>query len=439
MQHQLRLFFLLLLFIALHALQAQTTPKWREIHPGIWKTTVGKPEKISLLGAAAIEPRLDALAALPKTVFPLEKGDISAQVIDGKTYLRFPLEEGEQVFGLGLNFQSVNQRGRTMTLHVDHYGGQDNGRTHAPVPFYVSSKGYGVLIDAARYITVYAGTAIRIDAKHPPALLNRNTDKNWEAQPYSDAMELLVPAEGATLYVFGGPTPMNVVQRYNLMNGGGYLPPKWGLGFTQRVPTLYSQDDILKEVQQFEEHQFPLTFIGVEPGWHSMSYPCTFEWDKTRFPDPKDFLKKLADKGISANLWLNPYVSPTALLYPKIKPFTGSHTVWNGIVPDFTMPQARQLFKEHFMRNHLNIGVGGYKIDEVDGFDSWVWPDVATFPSGTSAEQMRQTYGLMVQQMTASWFKEINKRTYGLVRASNAGASNFPYVSTTIITATRTL
>ncbi len=28
----------------------------------------------------------------------------------------------------------------------------------------------------------------------------------------------------------------------------------------------------------------------------------------------------------------------------------------------------------------------------------------------------------------ASWFKEINKRTYGLVRASNAGASNFPYV-----------
>lgn len=428
MQHQRRLFLTFLLFTVLYSSQAQTSPRWQEVYPGIWKTTAGKPEKISLLSTAGASPNRDALATLPKTSFPLAKADISVRVIDGKTYLRFPLDEGEQLFGLGLNFQTVNQRGRIMELHVDHYGTKDNGRTHAPVPFYVSSKGYGVLVDAARYITVYAGTAVRADAKHPPVLRDRNTDKKWEAQPYSDAVEMLVPAEGATLYIFGGPTPMNVVQRYNLMNGGGYLPPKWGLGFTQRVPTLYSQDDILKEVQSFEEHNFPLDFIGVEPGWHSMAYPCTFEWEKTRFPDPKGFLKKLADKGISANLWLNPYVSPVGSLYPKIKPFTGSHTVWNGIVPDFTMPQARQLFKEHFMREHLNIGVGGYKIDEVDGYDNWIWPDVATFPSGTSAEQMRQTYGLMVQQMTGSWFKEINKRTYGLVRASNAGASNFPYV-----------
>jgi alpha-glucosidase (family GH31 glycosyl hydrolase) len=418
----------LLFCITIQTAQGQTNLQWQEIHPGIWNASVGQPEKINLLSAAAIQPKTAALAQLPKTVFPLDKTDISAQVIDGKTYLRFPLDEGEQLFGFGLNFQSVNQRGRIMTLHVDHYGGVDNGRTHAPVPFYVSSKGYGVLIDAARYITVYAGTGTRVDTKHPPALLNRNTDANWTPQPYSDAVEILVPAEGTNLYVFGGPTPMHVVQRYNLMNGGGYLPPKWGLGFTQRVPTLYTQNDILKEVQQFEEHKFPLTFIGVEPGWHSMAYPCTFEWDKTRFPDPKGFLKKLDDKGISANLWFNPYVSPTASLYPKIKPFTGSHTVWNGIVPDFTMPEARQLFKAHFMKEHLSIGVGGYKVDEVDGYDSWLWPDVATFPSGTDAEQMRQTYALMVQRMTADWFKETNKRTYGLCRASNAGASNLPYV-----------
>lgn len=212
------------------------------------------------------------------------------------------------------------------------------------------------------------------------------------------------------------------------MNGGGYLPPKWGLGFTQRVPTLYTQQDILEEVQEFEKNKFPLTFIGVEPGWHSMAYPCTFEWDSTRFPDPKGFIKTLADKNISTNLWLNPYVSPVGSLYAKVKPYTGSHTVWNGVVPDFTMPEARQLFKEHFMRHHLELGVGGYKIDEVDGYDGWLWPDVATFPSGVSAEQMRQIYGTMVQRMTADWFKEINKRTYGLVRASNAGASNLPYV-----------
>lgn len=417
-----------LFFTLFHTCLWAQSLQWQELYPGVWKANVGKPEKISLLSAAGAKPNIKAFSGLPKTSFPLSKADIDCKVIDHKTYLRFPLEQQEQLFGLGLNFQTVNQRGRILNLHVDHYGGKDNGRTHAPVPFYVSSKGYGVLVDAARYITVYAGTAVRTDAKTPPVLRDRNSDKQWEAQPYSDAVEMLVPADGATIYVFAGPTPMNVVQRYNLMNGGGYLPPKWGLGFTQRVPTLYSQDDILKEVQRFEEHNFPLDFIGVEPGWHSMAYPCTFEWEKTRFPDPKGFLETLAQKGISANLWLNPYVSPVGVLYPKVKKLSGSHTVWNGIVPDFTLPQARQLFKEHFMKNHLSIGVGGYKIDEVDGYDNWVWPDVATFPSGVSAEQMRQTYGLMVQNMTGSWFKEINKRTYGLVRASNAGGSNFPYV-----------
>lgn len=422
-----RLSILLFLF-SIYYSHAQTKVHWQMIYPSVWKAVAGKPEKHSLLSAAEAKPNLIALAALPQTPFPLSKAEIEIKIINHKTFLRFPLDKEEQLFGLGLNFQTVNQRGRILNLHVDHYGGKDNGRTHAPVPFYVSSKGYGVLIDAARYITVYAGTGVRRDSQNPPVLSDRNTDKNWSSQPYSDAVEILVPADGANIYIFGGPSPMNVVQRYNLMNGGGYLPPKWGLGFTQRVPTLFSQEDILKEVKSFEEHNFPLDFIGVEPGWHSMSYPCTFEWDKTRFPNPNGFLDSLKKKGISANLWMNPFVSPKSSLYAKVKNLSGSHTVWNGIIPDFTLLKTRQYFKEHFLKNHLNIGVGGFKIDEVDGYDNWLWPDVASFPSGVDAEQMRQTYGLMVQSMTGGWFKEINKRTYGLVRGSNAGASNFPYV-----------
>lgn len=417
----------ILLFGLLNS-SAQSTPQWKMIHPGIWKAVIGKPEAMTLLSVADARPNTGALAKLPRSNFPLPKGEISMKVVDHKTYLRFPLEKGEQLYGFGLNFKNVNQRGKIFNLHVDHYNGEDNGRTHAPVPFYVSSNGYGVLIDAARYITVYAGTGVRTDTKHPPELLDRNTSKNWSAHPYSDAVEMLVPADGVTVYVFEGPTPMQAVQRYNLMNGGGYLPPKWGLGFTQRVPTLYSQTDILKEVQQFKEHAFPLDFIGVEPGWQSMAYPCTFEWDKTRFPAPQAFIDSLSHQGIRANLWLNPYVSPLGSLYPKLKPLSGSHTVWNGIVPDITIPKTQQILKEHFFKQHLQLGVSGYKMDETDGYDSWLWPDVASFPSGFSAEQMRQIYGLKMQRMTASWFRETNKRTYGLTRASNAGSSALPYV-----------
>lgn len=401
---------------------------WQEVSNGIWKAVAGEPGSLSLLKAAGIQPMDSALQQLPPAAFPFPEDKIQVQQIDGKLYLRFPLSRDEQLFGLGLNFKTVHQRGRILNLHVDHYGGQDNGRTHAPVPFYVSSRGYGVLIDAPRYITVYAGTGVRIGADDPPALQDRNTDKNWDPSPYSDAVEILVPAAGAEIYIYGGSSPIEAVQRYNLYNGGGYLPPKWGLGFTQRVPTLYSQTDILREVDEFATHNFPLDFIGVEPGWHSMSYPCTFEWDNTRFPQPEQFHRELTERGVRSNLWLNPYVSPRASLYPKMQGLVGSHTVWNGIVPDFTLPEARVLFKEHFVKNHLNIGVSGYKIDEVDGYDFWLWPDVATFPSGYSAEQMRQVYGLLVQEMTGQWFRELNQRTYGLVRASNAGASALPYV-----------
>jgi alpha-glucosidase (family GH31 glycosyl hydrolase) len=421
---------LILLFIVANLITAsgQQTLQWQQIYPGIWKATAGKPARISLLQAADVNANVEALTALPATTFPLPEHKIDVKIIDQKVYLRFPLERDEQLFGLGLNFKTINQRNRILTLHVDHYGNADNGRTHAPVPFYVSSGGYGVLVDAASYITVYAGTGVRADSENPPVLYDRNTHKEWDPQPYSDAVEILVPAEGAEIYVFAGPTPMNVVQRYNLMNGGGYLPPKWGLGFTHRVPTLYSQDDILREASEFEKHDFPLDFIGVEPGWHSMAYPCTFEWDESRFPDPRGFIEALAKKGISTNLWLNPFISPTASLYPKLKHLSGSHTVWNGIVPDFTIPEVREIFREHFMEHHLKLGVGGYKVDEVDGYDFWLWPDVATFPSGTTAEQMRQVYGTLFQRMSAEWFKEINQRTYGLVRASNAGSSSFPYV-----------
>ncbi|MBJ6368786.1 TIM-barrel domain-containing protein [Snuella sedimenti] len=402
--------------------------KWNEIHNGIWRAKIGNEQPISLLKAAEVKPDTEALDNLSGVTFPLDKTKISAEVINGKTYLRFPLQKEEELYGLGLNFKTHNQRGRILNLHVDHYGNGDSGRTHAPVPFYVSTDGYGVLIDAANYLTVYAGTGVRVDADEKPVLRDRNSDPKWEAQPYSDAVEILVPTDGTEVYVFGGKSMLEVVQRYNLFSGGGYLPPKWGLGFTQRVPTLFSANDILKEVADFESHDFPLDFIGVEPGWQTMSYPCTFEWEETRFPDPQGFVSTLLDKGIRSNLWINPYVSPVGSLYSKVKPLSGSHTVWNGIVPDLMLEETRNLLKEHFFENHLKIGVSGYKIDEVDGFDQWLWPDIATFPSGTSAEEMRQVYGLLVQNMTSKWFREMNQRTYGLVRASNAGASSFPYV-----------
>ncbi|MCH5720798.1 glycoside hydrolase family 31 protein [Niabella hibiscisoli] len=154
----------------------------------------------------------------------------------------------------------------------------------------------------------------------------------------------MVPAAGSEIYVFAGPTSLDAVRRYNLFNGGGVLPPRWGLGFTQRVKTLYTADDVKAEVDSFRLKGYPLDFVGLEPGWQSRAYPGTFEWDKKRFPQPAKFVKEMLDKDIRLNLWINPYVSKEAGFYKQISPYTGSHTVWVGEVPDFTIPQARDIF-----------------------------------------------------------------------------------------------
>lgn len=401
---------------------------WEQVAPGVWKGVVGTPESYSLLQVADVTPKMEGFSRLPEVTLPAFASEIKGDIQDGQTALRIPLQEKEQLYGFGLNFQTVHQRGKILNLHVDHYGGKDNGRTHAPVPFYVSSQGYGVLINSARYITVYAGSGALKDSPNAPVAKDRNTDKSWSSRPYSDAVSILVPAPGTEIYLFAGPTPMDVVRRYNLFCGGGTLPPRWGLGFTQRTQKLYTADQVKQEADEFERQGYPLDFIGLEPGWQSRAYPCTFEWDAMRYPDPSGFVKDMLDKGVRINLWTNPYVSPDSKLYKDMYPVSGSHTVWCGIVPDLAGEKARSLWKDKLNEEHVGIGVSGYKVDEVDGYDFYLWPDVATFPSGVSAEQMRQTYGLWVQRTTAELYKARNQRTFGLVRASNAGASSMPYV-----------
>jgi len=402
--------------------------QWTEEFPGVWKGTFGKPDKYNLLSASESKPKAEMLKNSIPVKFPLNKEDIRAEIVDGKTYLRLPLIKDEQIFGLGLNFQTVHQRGKILNLHVDHYGGKDNGRTHAPVPFYVSTEGYGVFVNSAQYLTFYVGTGVRKDAKNPPVAKDRNTDKSWSARPYSDAIEIYIPAEGIEFYVFAGGSSLEAIKKYNLYCGGGCLPPRWGLGFTQRVQKLYNAEDVEREVNEFQERGYPLDFIGLEPGWQTKAYPCSFEWDKGRFPDPEGFTRKLLDKRIRLNLWTNPYVSPEASISNAIEPFTGTHTVWCGTVPDLNHPEAKRILANQLDKDQVKIGISGYKIDEVDGYDFYLWPDMAKFPSGVSGIQMRQTYGVLAQKLTDELYRKENTRTFGLVRASNAGANNLPYV-----------
>jgi alpha-glucosidase (family GH31 glycosyl hydrolase) len=412
--------------------------EWQQPAAGTWKLELGNADaELRYTDLAAEKPRFKAINSIGKSPFPFAKSAISTlKTSDGKIMVRIPCSADEKIYGFGLQMKNIKSSKKVLELKVDHWklGG---GRTHAPVPFYISSKGYGVFFNTARYLKVYNQLGNRKDSLTNPPEVDRNpppSEKNsqpgpWQALPAADAVEAVVDAEGLEVLIFSGKNMLEVVQRYNLYCGGGTLPPLWGLGFWHRVPAAFNEDECRKEVADFAKYDMPLDVLGLEPGWMTKSYPCTFEWQTERFPDPNKFTKDMLSKGVRLNLWENPYISKKAKIYKDMYPYAGSHLVWLGIVPDYNVKEARELITEQHYRDHVSIGVSGYKIDEVDGYDHWLWPDHATFPSGVSAESMRQTYGMLMQKMFyTDLFKKHNTRTYGLVRSSNGAASALPYV-----------
>jgi len=400
---------------------------WQVAAPGVWRALVGKKEALTLLSAAQSSPNIEALARLPAAKAPpIEFSKTSCEIVDTFTVVRLPLYPDEKLYGLGLQMHGANRRGGVFHLRVDHYSiGHD--RLHAPTPLYISSRGYAVLFNTAHPCSIYAGVGNRLGDPGNPQPRDRNTDPAWEAQPASDAVEASVQAAGLEILLFAGPAPMDALCRYNLYCGGGALPPRWALGFWHRVPLAATSEDVLREVSEFYDRGFPLDVVGLEPGWQSKSYPGTFDWSENRFPEAAAFVRQMAESGLHINLWENPYISESSKLYEPLRSHFASHTVWLGAVADLNVQSAAETIREHHKQVGVDIGVSGYKIDEVDGYDFWLWPDHARFPSGVSGVEMRQVYGILWQRELDRLFRAVGRRTFGLVRGSNGGASRFPF------------
>ncbi len=395
--------------------------KWEKVLPGVWKASIGELQLNALDYTSP--PKTKAIEELGDSPFPFDISQTYHHRTPTRIGIRLPLAEQEKIYGLGLEFQGINRRKQVYTLKVDHYGGV-KGYTHAPVPFYISSKGYGVLINSPQRVKIHVGVSNRKDSQLPERVDRTTGGNKWAARPLSDAIEASAIGTGMEVYVFTGNTVLEVVQRYNLYCGGGVLPPKWGLGFWHRVHTQSSDQDVYQEIADFKKYNFPLDVIGLEPGWQNFAYPCSYDWDESRFPKPEIFVNNLSQQGIKVNLWENPYVAPSSSMYTSIKPYTASHTVWLGEVPDYTLPEAQQVLLQHHQKKHLDLGISGYKLDEVDGYDVWLWPDHASFPSGHDAVEIRQLYGLILQHTLQEHLRKQNKRTYNLVRSSYIGASD---------------
>lgn len=410
-----------------------------QIANGIWKVTLGETEQFTPCGLIAPQIRREALKELPEQTLPptvLERLEFKKTVRGA--CITLPMDTKEDIYGFGLQLRSLNQAGRKRTIKVNSDPVADTGESHAPAPFYVSTAGYGIYVDTYRYTTFYMGTNTNKGSSSEKKEVNQAHKEFSESAIYAlkkakEERNIIIDiahAPGVTLYVFAGAVK-EVVQRYILFCGGGVLPPMWGLGMWYRSYGGSNQDTIVRTAEDFRKDDMPVDVLGLEPGWHSHSYSCTYDWSYL-FPNPQEMIDKVKKLGYELNLWEHIFVYPASEIYEDLLPYAGDYEVWNGLIPDFSMNEACEIFGKLHSRKFIQKGIGGFKLDECDNSDynpsNWSFPDTTEFPSGMDGEQMHMAVGGLYQKLLYELFKKENRRTYSQVRSSGALSASLPFV-----------
>ena len=417
-------------------------PLVSEVAPGIWRIRFGTPERFVPTAFREREPmirEIGALAGPGEPPFALD--EIRCQRLSGRLVVYIPCDESEdEIYGFGLDPRAYRQKGLRKRLTVCAGVITKTGASHGPVPFYVSTKGYGVWVDTARVPYVHVArltpkAAVVRPSRSDASDLQTSVSGLYAAQQATGRTEVVfdIPAApGVDVFVFGGPTLREAVQRYNLFSGGGCVPPLWGLGLKYRTYTAGTHETVMDVAETLRRQQVPCDVIGLEPGWQTHAYSCSLVWSDERFPNHQQFVDRLRGMGYHLNLWEHAYIHPTSPLFDPLKERSGDFLVWGGLVVDFADPEAFDVFARYHDTELVQKGISGFKADECDRqpiTDStpFNYPYCSLFPSGIDGEQMTQLYGYLYQRSIYSVFKKHNRRTWGDVRATASLAAPLPF------------
>lgn len=422
-----------------------------EIYPGlgVWRVSLkpawGEPTGSPVTSSShrALPPAREALAEMvPVAEPPIPLAAITGRLAQRGILVEIPLGSTEEVYGLGLQLKSLRQTGKKKTLRVNSDPIADTGDSHAPVPFYISTAGYGVLVDTTRYASFYFASH-KAPAPHSqppaeagdwkPAYIATNTEDLYRTKRVSSFVQVEVPFESAVdIFVFAGPTMLDAVRRYNLYSGGGALPPLWGLGIWYRAFGKFNQREVLGLASELRAARMPCDVLGLEPGWQTKAYSCSYLWNSGSFPDPDAMIAELRRQHFEINLWEHAFVHPTSPIFDALRPVSGDLAVWKGLVPDFTLSVARDVFAGYHCKAFVEKDITGFKLDECDHSDfiasPWSFPEHSAFPGGLDGEEMHSLFGNLYARTMWNIFRERNFRTYSEVRSGHAFAAPLPFV-----------
>ncbi|GHF35832.1 alpha-D-xyloside xylohydrolase [Deinococcus metalli] len=332
---------------------------------------------------------------------------------DGRTFVHegLTLDVGELVYGLGERFTAFVKNGQSVDIW-NRDGGTGSDQAYKNVPFYVTSKGYGVFVNDPGAVSFEV------------------------ASERVSRVQFSVPGEALEYLVIAGPTPAEVLERYTRLTGRPALPPAWsfGLWLSTSFTTDYDEATVTSFLNGMQERELPLSVFHFDCFWMKAFQWCDFQWDPAVFPDPEGMLARLRARGLKVSVWINPYIAQKSPLFAEatregylLRREGGG--VWQGDlwqpgmgIVDFTNPAAREWFAAH-IRRLARQGVDAIKTDFGERIPETgvVWHD------GSDPARMHNYYPQLYNQTV---FRALDAERPGeatlFARSATAGGQQFP-------------
>jgi alpha-D-xyloside xylohydrolase len=197
----------------------------------------------------------------------------------------FACEPDEHFYGFGEKFTNFDKRGQWIEMWNYDAHGVNSERAYKNVPFFVSSRNYGVFVDSV--------TPVRFDM----------------AATHFATFSLVVPDAALDYYVIAGADPMEVIGRYADLVGKSTLPPKCAFGlWVSSGFEADSADATLMRARELREHGIPADVLHLDCYWQKWGCWSDLEWDAEVFPDPERMLADVKTLGFRICLWINSYI-----------------------------------------------------------------------------------------------------------------------------------
>lgn len=273
----------------------------------------------------------------------------------------FPLEEGDEFYGLGDKSGVPNKRGRRFSM------------------FNRDSLGYDASLSDPLYKSIPFLLKVNSETQGLCGLFFNQSLINYFDLGQESPFFFSVEVEGGPYeyYALVGDTYHDIVSSYHRITGLPFLPPLFSFGFFGSSMNYVEPDDAQQRILDYfatiEEHAIPCEGMYVSSGY--LKSPegkrYAFLWNKQKFPDHKEFLTSLSSRGYNLCMNIKPGILLSHPWYGMLKergyfikggdkePYT--EFFWGGQASfiDFNNPDAKAWWMSQLQEQYLDHGCTG--------------------------------------------------------------------------------